>query len=181
MSRCDFSSTSLFARQLMLLALLHLLAGGAAALPSDSQQSIDLQADDQAVFDIGNNTQTLRGNVVMRQGSMHISASKMVIYSDGKKITRIVATGKPAQFSQTPREGEQPVIAKAFRLEYDVEGKTLHLIDQASIVQQGASLSGNRIDYDVKKALVKADGSGSGGRQGRVRMVIPPQNPKEGD
>lgn len=145
------------------------------ALPTDSQQSINVQADDQVIFDIARNTQTWSGEVIMQQGSMRIAADKIVIHSDGKKTTRIVATGHPAQFSQTPSVGQQPIEAKAFKLEYDVEGKTLHLIENATIVQQGASLSGNRIDYDVNKALVKADGSTTLGEQGRVRMVIPPQ------
>jgi len=163
----------------LLSVVLLCLSTASFGLQTDSQQSIKVEADDQVVFDIARNTQTWSGNVIMQQGSMRIAAEKIVIHSDGKKTSRIVATGHPAQFRQTPKPGQQDIEAKAFKLEYNVEGKTLHLIDRATIVQQGASLSGNRIDYDVKKALVKADGADNRGEQGRVRMVIPPQQALE--
>lgn len=176
MSQCKYFQAAWTWSALLLLSGLIPAAYG---LPTDSQQSINLQADNQVVYDIGNNTQTWSGDVIMEQGSMRIAADKIVIHGHGKKTTKIVATGRPAQFNQTPKVGQQPVEARAFKLEYDVEGKTLHLIEEASIVQEGASLKGNRIEYDVVKALVKADGASKSGEPGRVRMVIPPQQPKE--
>lgn len=156
------------------------LCGGLAyALPNDSEQPINFQADLFEMDDV-RKTQTYSGAVEMEQGSMKISAEKVVIYRKGNRTSRIIATGQPARYSQIAEMGEDPIIAKARRMEYDVEGKTLHLIEDASIVQKGTSLStGNRIDYDVQKSLVKAEGSKNGDSKGRVRMIIPPEQREE--
>lgn len=145
-----------------------------SALPNDSEQAINFQADRFEMDEI-RKTQTYSGSVEMEQGSLKISAEKVVIHRNGNRTSRIVATGQPAQYSQIAQPGEEPIVAKARRMEYDIEGKTLHLIDEASIVQKGTSLTGNRINYDVKNALVKAEGSQAGGSDDRVRMVIPPE------
>lgn len=144
------------------------------ALSSDSEQSISFQSDKFEMDDI-RKTQTYSGTVVMEQGSMKISADKVVIFRQGNKVSRVIATGRPAHYSQVPEAGKDPIVAQAFRMEYDIDDKTLHLIENASVVQQGTSLSGNRIEYDVKNALVKAEGNLTKGKDDRVRMIIPPQ------
>lgn len=148
------------------------------ALPNDSEQEIKFQAD-RFEMDDSSKTQTYLGSVEMEQGSLKISADKVVIHRDGKRTSRIIATGQPARYSQIAQPGEDPIVAKARRMEYDIVGKTLHLIEDASIVQKGTSLTGNRINYDVKKALVKAEGNQNGGTDSRVRMIIPPEQKEE--
>lgn len=157
-----------------ILALSCVIAAAAFALPSDSEQVINFQAD-RLEMDETRRILTYSGSVEMVQGSMKIFADKVVIVRDGNRTSRIVATGQPARYSQIAQPGEEPIVAKARRMEYDVEGKTLHLIDEASIVQKGTSLTGKRIDYDVKRALVKAEGSQKGDSDDRVRMIIPPE------
>ncbi len=152
----------------------------AFALPDDAQQRSEIIAD-QNVFDFKTRTTTFYGNVIFQQGSLKINADKLIYYgkfdSDNPSSTdKIVATGKPARFQQTPRQKAEPVKAVANRLEYAVKAETLFLIDNASLDQDGSSLSGNRIEYDVKKAVVKASGKKNNkGEDGRVRMVIPPK------
>ncbi len=148
------------------------------ALPSDSEQVIQFSSDRLEIDEV-KKTQTYSGSVEMQQGSLKIFAEKVVIYREGNRTSQIVATGQPARYSQIAQPGEEPIIAKARRMEYDIEGKTLQLIDNASIVQRGTSLSGNKIDYDVQRSLVKAQGDGKGGEDDRVRMVIPPEQKKE--
>lgn len=152
----------------------------AFALPDDAEQRSEIVAD-QNVFDFKTRTTTFYGNVVFQQGSLKINADKLIYYgkfdTDNPSATdKIVATGKPARFQQTPRLDAEPVKAVANRLEYAVKAETLFLIDDASLDQDGSSLSGNRIEYDVKKAVVKATGKKDNkGEDGRVRMVIPPK------
>ena len=153
-------------------------AGQSLALPDDSEQAISFQSD-RFELDESSKTQTYLGSVEMEQGSLKISADKVVIHRTGNRTSRIIATGQPARYSQIPAPGEDPIIAKARRMEYDTIDKTLHLIDDASIVQKGTSLTGNRINYDVKKALVKAEGNQAGGTDSRVRMIIPPEQKEE--
>lgn len=142
----------------------------ALGLSSDRNQAITIHSD-SAERDETKGTTTYSGNVVMQQGSMRIDAQKVVIVNVKNKVTQIVATGNPARYQQKPSEDEGPVIAEARRLEYNIAEDTLHLLDKASLQQEGTSLSGNRIDYDVKKSVVKAGGDAS--QNERVKMVIP--------
>ena len=154
------------------------LCRSVVALPDDSQQKMSIDSNTWE-FDIQSGTTTFLGKVELQQGSLKINADKLIIYGkfEGgrpESAQKIVALGKPARFQQTPRPGETPVKAVANRLEYSVKNETLFLIEKAHLDQDGTSLSGNRIEYDVQKALVKA-GSKKTDEKDRVRMVIPPK------
>lgn len=152
----------------------------AFALPEDSAQDMDIYSDTYE-FDFQNSTTTFIGNVILNQGSLKINADKIVYFGkleNGKAAGsgKIVATGKPARFQQTPKVDTLPVTAIANRLEYSIKNETLFLIEDASLDQDGTSLSGNRIEYDVKRALVKASSKiRTFENEGRVRLVIPPK------
>lgn len=148
----------------------------AFALSSDRNQAITIHSD-SAERDEIKGTTTYSGNVVMQQGSMRIDAEEVVIVNDKSKVTQIVATGNPARYQQKPSADDGPVVAQANRLEYNIAQDTLHLIDNALLQQEGTSLSGNRIDYDVKKSVVKAGGDAS--QNERVKMVIPARSLKQ--
>lgn len=139
-------------------------------LSSDRNQSITIMSD-SAERDEQKGTTTYSGNVIMQQGSMRIDAESVVIYNEKNKVTQIVASGAPARYQQKPSEKEGLVVAEANRLEYNIAQESLHLIDNAFLEQEGTSLSGNRIDYDVKRSVVKAGGDVQ--QNERVKMVIP--------
>jgi lipopolysaccharide export system protein LptA len=164
MNRCSLC-------KLVLAAALTALAPALHALPSDREQPISYQAD-RAERDNQKGTTTLEGTVIMQRGSIRIEADRVVIEDRDNKISVIVATGSPARYQQTPSEGAEPIVASAKTLEYRLGEQTLHLIDNASLVQGGSSLTGNRIDYDVTHSVVKA-GSDQLNKSERVRMVIP--------
>lgn len=170
------SQYSIFIRLLQAVTLA-CIAATAWGLTSDREQSITIHSD-MAERNEAKGTTTYAGNVVMQQGSMRIDASKVVIYNDKNKVTRIVATGSPVRYQQKPNETDGLVVAEARRLEYNIRKETLHLIEQASLQQEGTSIAGDRIDYDVKESVVKA-GSDTN-QNGRVRMVIPPRSLKFG-
>lgn len=161
-----------------LLLLVLLTCQQAFALSSDRNQAITIHSD-RAERDEVKGTTTYSGNVIMQQGSMRIDADKVVIVNVKNKVTQIVATGNPARYQQKPNEEEGPVVAQANRLEYNIAQDTLHLIDNALLQQEGTSLSGNRIDYDVKKSVVKAGGDTS--QNERVKMVIPARSLKQAE
>lgn len=148
------------------------------ALSSDRNQAITIHSD-TAERDELKGTTTYAGNVVMQQGSMRIEADSVVILNEKNKVIQIVATGNPARYQQKPSEDEGLVVAQAKRLEYNIAQDTLHMIDNASLQQEGTSLSGNRIDYDVKKSVVKAGGDST--HNERVKMVIPARSLKQAE
>lgn len=148
----------------------------AFGLSEDRNQSITIMSD-SAERDEQKGTTTYSGNVIMQQGSMRIDAERVVIYNDKNKVTQIVASGAPARYQQKPSAKEGLVVAEANRLEYNIAQETLHLIDGAFLEQEGTSLSGNRIDYDVKRSVVKAGGDVQ--QNERVKMVIPARSLKQ--
>lgn len=150
----------------------------ASALQSDRSQAITIDAD-SAERDEQAGTTTYSGKVEMAQGSMRIQADKIIIYSSKDKVSKIVASGKPAKYEQKPNEKDGKVIASANILEYRIDEESLRLIEQASLNQEGTSLSGSSIEYDVRKSVVKA-GSNQTKKQ-RVRMVIPPKAIRNND
>ncbi len=157
----------------LLVYLMFAFATSAAnALESDRNKPITITSN-EAERDEIKGTTTYSGEVVMEQGSMRIDADTVVIHNTREKVTKIIALGKPARYQQKPSDSEGLVIAEANTLEYSLETESLHLIESASLKQEGTSLSGNRIDYDVRKSVVKA-GSGKSATE-RVRMVIPPK------
>lgn len=156
------------------------------ALPEDARQPIYVDAD-RAEIDKKTGITIYRGNVVINQGSMRILAEKVTIYNEAKKVSRIVATGKgeQAQYQQKPNAEKDLVIAKADTIEYLVGNETLHLMDNAFLLQDGATMKGYRIDYDVRASMATASGQGPDTENTRIQVVIPAKQlnknePKEG-
>ena len=146
------------------------------ALESDLDEPVTFTSD-SFELDEQKGTTTYFGEVVVERGSMKINADTVTVYysteDDEGSVTKIVAKGKPASYEQKPNEEEDVIVARANTLEYSFKDESLHLIDQASLKQGGTSLTGNRIDYDARRSVVKAGGSLD--RKERVRMVIPPK------
>ena len=148
------------------------------ALPEDTKKPINIQSD-RASFDRQSGTTTYAGNVVMSQGSMHIHADSVNIFSNQKKAIRVVATGNPGRFQQTPAQGDSPIVASAEIMTYDIESKILTLTKSARLEQDGAQISGPEIIYDVNAETVRAGKSNSNTPEDRVKMIIPPQTGNE--
>ena len=94
----------------------------------------------------------------------------------GDNVSEILASGEPAKMRQKPAEDREPVYARARSIQYDVTGEVLTLIDDASVTQEGTTVTGDRIVYYITEQRVKASGGGNaaGGKE-RVKVVIPPR------
>lgn len=146
-----------------------------AALQDDRDQAIEFRAD-EAVHDEVNGTLTYTGSVYMEQGSMKIRADKIVVFGNQESVTKIEAIGRPVSLSQTPRPSAEPIEAKAGQLVYEIRDDVIRLNGNAKLSQEGSSLTGDRIDYDVRRSIVRARGSkntANSSEDGRIRMVIP--------
>ena len=152
-----------------------LLSLPAQALDSDRQQPIQIVADVAIRDEIAGETR-YEGNVVLTQGSLKITADELTILHNTDDAYRIVATGQPATLVQQPTPDQPPVDASALRIEYVRSEDLVRLVKDARIAQNGSTLSGNQIDYLVSQRTVKAAGGADGPGQGRVEVVIPPEN-----
>jgi len=156
-------------RRLCGVALL-VLAAPVAALDSDRRQPVYIDAD-RVEFDEAKGLNTYTGKVVVEQGTMRISADKLVIHMTNRKPTRYVATGDPARYKQQPKPDEGDVVATGKELDYAVANKTLTIRGNAHVTREGDQFQGDQLVYDTVKDLV----TGTGGNGGRIRMIIQPQ------
>ncbi|NIB41861.1 lipopolysaccharide transport periplasmic protein LptA [Pseudomaricurvus alkylphenolicus] len=153
-----------------------------AALASDKDQPIHISSDRAERNDKQGMT-VYSGSVQMDQGSLRILADKVVIHSIDNQVSKIVATGKPAHYQQQPSQEKQLVIATGNTIEYMIDGEKIHLIENASLRQDdGTTMTGKRINYDIKESVVKAEGdsnSTANNKPDRIHMVIPAKSERQ--
>ncbi len=149
------------------------LGGPALALPGDQQKPIRIEAA-EALRDENQGYTEYKGKVVLDQGSLHIEADVLTVYHTGKDASRITARGGPATLRQQPELDRGEITAQAKQIEYYRDEARVELRNEASIEQEGAIVTGDRIDYFINEKLVKADSDGSTDGS-RVQVVIPAQ------
>lgn len=143
------------------------------ALPTDRDQPIHIESDSYVLNQKAGIT-TYTGNVVMDQGSIHINADKIVIYTSDEKVSRVIAIGSPAQFQQKPAEDKAVVVARGNTLNYQVTQDKLSISENAQVEQDGSLISGDKITYNIHRAVVEANSQPN--TNTRVKVVLQPQN-----
>ncbi len=162
------------------LSVLMLTGQATLALPEDSQLPINIQSDSakQKTFEDGEKTEYF-GNVLMTQGSMKISGDHIIVHSKNRKVISIVALGQPAHFEQQSDPDKPPVKADANKLDYRLKQDMVTLSDNASIEQNGTTVTGKMIEYNIALEQVKA----SSGKEesSRVNMILIPESGDDTD
>lgn len=156
-----------------------LLSSLAHALPSDSNQPINVQAD-SAEMDDKRGVAIYRGDVVITQGTLKITGDTVTITLDKNgDIDIFTSEGKPAYYEQLPSENKEIVQAYGLTIQYFAANEKIIIIDQAKVIQQGNTFRGEKIVYDTKREIVTA-GRGKQGTittpEPRIDMVIQPRN-----
>ena len=147
----------------------------AMALSSDKQQPIHIEAD-SVVIDDAQGTAVYRGNVHYSQGSTHLEAEEVTVYSkDRQKVDKVVAVGNPAVFRQRPDNQDQDMRGQAGHIEYFAGAEQVILEKDAHLWQGKNEFAGSRIEYDTANQTVKALNSGD--EEGRVQVIIQPRVP----
>lgn len=159
----------------LLLASLLIMSGPAAALDSDREQPVSLEAD-SAVMDEAKGHYIYSGNVVVTQGSMIIHADSIEILMDtNNNIDRFLAKGNSAtqaHLQQTAESDGSVLNAWADDLVYDLAKDTIILTGKAALHQHGNQFSGDKIHYAVADEQVKA--SAKPNTKQRVKMIFNP-------
>lgn len=141
----------------------------------DFQQPISIEADDQEL-DIQANRVIVRNNVIIRQGSLIITADRLEVVSDGD-VTQgegevFIATGSPATYQQEVEDG-MLVEASASEIRYDASTRILILQGNAQMLQSGNQVSASRITYYVDEQRVTAERDQDS--EERVRTIFQPR------
>lgn len=145
----------LYPRTLVLTLLLTLTSQFANALPDDREQAIHISAD-KALRDEKRGLTVYSGNVVLDQGSLHISADRITVYRIEEEGDKIIAKGQPALVQQQANANEDLMRAHADVIEYYKGEDRLRLHSNAQIEQGGSIVKGQTIDYFIEQQLVKA-------------------------
>ena len=114
------------------------------ALGDDANQPVTIESN-SGFYDDKKGLSIYTGKVIVIQGSMHMDADKVVVYMENREIQKLVATGKPVKFKQSPEEGKDDVHGHALITEYFPETKLLILINQAVVWQGQNSTASERI------------------------------------
>ena len=152
----------------------------AGALESDAHQPVSVLAE-RAAFNPNQGIATYTGNVEMEQGSLKITAHKVIIYrqADGE-IEKIIAEGQsvPVHLQQQPNPGEPLVQAYGMSMEYQAASQQVTLTGQARLENGRDSFSGERIHYQMQSQQIQAWGqsqSADDSDNGRVRIMLLPK------
>ena len=170
----------------MRTALLACLLACCAALPAaaekaDREKEIVINAD-KSVGDDANHTITLDGNVVVSQGTMRITAARVVVKEDPQRFKHYTATGSPVTFRQKRDNVDEWIEGFAQRAEFDEKSDLLKLFDNARVKSNENEITGQYIQYDMTKQVAEVMGAPPGQKPpegSRVKVIIVPAKKEE--
>jgi lipopolysaccharide export system protein LptA len=166
---------------LLLAAAWIALAGAPArAERADREKEIVVGAD-HLTADDANRTSTFEGGVVVTQGTMRITASKVTVREDADRHKYYVANGAPVTFRQKRDKVDEWVEGFAERAEFDDRADVLKLFNHARVKSNQNEISGEFITYDMRRELAEVTGAppGQALKAGdippRIKVIIQPQ------
>jgi len=145
------------------------------ALPDDTQQEIRISSD-KASLDREKGLIVYTGNVKMQQGTLSIEADRVTLIRNQQGLQKVTANGKPAKYEQILSENEDKTHAYGNTIIYRTDIEKLTLIENAGLKKSGNLFTGERIVYSIKDQQVQADGQSQDKSDGRIKMVIQPQD-----
>lgn len=162
------------------LALLACLTTSAFAERADKDKPVNIEADKLTVND-KDKSQLFEGRVKLTQGTMQISASKVVVTQDANGFQKGVATGGEgglARFKQK-REGlDEYIEGEAERIEYEGKTDTAELFLRAFVKSGSDQVRGQYIRYNgVTETYLVTNGPNANvvPGTGRVTATIQPR------
>jgi len=166
------ASTRRSGASLALFALGLLALAPAQARKTDREQPMDVKASHFDGFQKPNSVSTLKGNVVITQGSLKATGEQAKVYFDANaEIGRVVLTGGPAHLQQLDDNGNL-MQGEAATIDYQVAKDFAVLQGRASITQQGrGEAHGDRLTYNTQTSEMTGDSGGDG----RVHMIFKPK------
>lgn len=170
-----------FDKRMLLTAGLWLLSmpGSLPALESDRQQPLEVNAD-ATDGTLGDGIATLKGNVLISQGTLLIKSDTAIVEKADGKVRRFELNGNPVHLQQEIEE-EGLVSAEARKVEYVVASGIVTLSGAADVNHPQYHISGEVLEYDLNTQHFKGSGGDGNGRI-RIRMepeVVPGELPGE--
>ncbi|AEJ00767.1 lipopolysaccharide transport periplasmic protein LptA [Nitrosomonas sp. Is79A3] len=154
---------------------------------ADREKPIYLEADRATVEDVNrkesNRVSVFTGNVILTQGTLRISADKVIMKEDLHGFRYATAIGDLVSFRQKRDGLNEYVEGWSQRAEYDSKTDKIELFRQARLKRGSDEVQGDYISYDMKTEFFKVIGSKERGDETgpdkRVRITIQPKNKSE--
>ena len=164
---------------LLSCALPALVVGPAAAEKADREKPINFSAEQPAEVDFEKRIGTLRGNVVITQGTMTIRADRIDFKQNADNSLSATAFGNPVSFRQKKDDSDEYYEGYAQRAVYDGQKQLLELFERALLKQGNDEIRSNYVSYNSATGIFKAEGRpdapGTEGPGDRVRGVFQPR------
>ena len=158
--------------------MLTLLPTFSSALESDREHPIRIQAD-AAIVDETNGSSVYKGNVIITQGTLEITANEVEIFTAAGEVIQIIATTDKdsellAHYQQQINESMEMVVADAKKITYLIQEERLHLSGDARLKKVQDVFTGQLLSYDLARGIVTLNSIGG---FDRVNMTITPREP----
>lgn len=161
-----FCQQNNFLTRLIVLTLLFLIhftisinSAYAASKTKTKPETIDIKAR-YLLLDEKKGINKFQGDVYFKKGTLTIKADTVTLYYHGKKLTKVLIYGSPADVQHYP-DNEAKVQSQAKEMEYLVAEDRLTLKGQAFVVQGDDHFSGETIEYDTRQRTITAAGNQS--------------------
>ncbi|MCR9278440.1 MAG: lipopolysaccharide transport periplasmic protein LptA [Pseudomonadaceae bacterium] len=141
----------------------------ASALPDDAGKPIHIRGDN-AEFDQNNGLLIYTGAVRIDQGTLRVTADRMVVEYRDDQVVKITAEGTPASYQQQLEADEGLVNADAKTIVYHTTSEKVDLIGEAFLTQEGNEFQGSVIRYNIRQGRVDAESKSDA----PVRMMLQP-------
>jgi len=164
-----------------LLACLLIAAAPSLAIAekADRDKPINFSAEQPAEVDFEKRIGTLRGNVVITQGTLTIRADRIDFKQNADNSLSATAYGNPVSFRQKKDDSDEYFEGYAQRAVYDGQKQLLELFDRALLKQASDEIRSNYVSYNSGTNIFKAEGRpdtpGTEGPGSKVRGVFQPR------
>ena len=152
----------------------------ASAEKADRDKPISFSAEQPAQVDFQKREGTLRGNVVITQGTLTIHADRIDFKQNPDNSLSATAWGNPVSFRQKKDGSDEYFEGYAQKAVYDGQTQTLELFDRALLKQGTDEIRSNYISYNAATGIFKAEGRpdqpGVQGPGSRVQGVFQPRS-----
>ena len=158
----------------LLILLMAFVASLVFALPEDTNQPIEIEAQ-SVVVDETTGFNEFSGGVEVRQGSLFLSAEFIQVQTENEEVVSMLAKGsreKPAKYIQSQENQARFVEATATQITYDVDKGMVFLVGNARLVQGFDSFSGETLNYDINNDKVVVKGSEDGTERVKFKIVL---------
>lgn len=155
-----------------------MLSTATLAIDPSNDQAIEIESD-EALLDDAEGISSYNGNVIVSQGLSKLEADRLLVSAEDRRISRIEAWGSPAHFVQQEEASAPATHGYAQRIVFEAKDSLLIFTGQARLLQSENSFAGERIEYDILKKAIRAQGDESVGS--RVKIQYHPNQTEPAD